>query len=402
MSLPVWSILLAAGSGNRMGARDPKQYLQLDGEPLLLRSLRTFARHADPGRLILVIPAGDEERVKMLLSGFDLSPRLVIGGKTRQQSVWHAVQAITDPDALVVVHDTARPFFEGLQLAPWLNQLEAMGEKGALVPLLPISDTVLSTVDGRAGEVLDRENLGRVQTPQLFRLGLLRDAHRAALDRGETTASDDGSLILALGEELATVAGDAGNFKVTRAEDLARAELLLHGRLPGGGTQGEAQQMRSGIGYDSHRFDPERPLILGGVLVPSDIGGLAGHSDADVLTHAVIDALLGAAALGDIGAHFPDTDPRWRGAHSLKLLTAVVELLEGQNLQPAQVDVTVIAQEPKLQPYIKEMRQNLATVLKLPLSLVSVKATTNEGMGAIGRGEGMAAMAMANLKGKSA
>jgi len=232
-----------------------------------------------------------------------------------------------------------------------------------------------------------------VQTPQLFALPLLRRAHREAQARGETDASDDGSLVVALGETLLTVPGDPGNFKITTAGDLARAEAILAARGEEGATSATT---RTGFGYDSHRFAPERLLILGGVEIPSD-AGLSGHSDADVLTHAIMDALLGAAALGDIGRHFPDDDERWRGARSLDLLARVLALLVEHGLAPAHVDATLIAERPRLAPHFDAIRASLAAALGLPASSVSVKATSNEGMGAIGRGEGMAALAVATL-----
>ncbi len=394
MSLPLWSIVVAAGAGRRLGAETPKQYLALAGEPLLVRALRPFAHWADPGRLVLVVPPGDEDEARALVtSALPTPPRIVSGGRTRQESVWLGLQAITDDHGFVAVHDAARPLFDGALLPGWWQRLEGLGERGALVPVLPVADTVL-TLDGEeASGLVDRSRLARVQTPQLFALPLLRRAHREAQARGETDASDDGSLVVALGETLLTVPGDPGNFKITTAGDLARAEAILAARGEEGATSATT---RTGFGYDSHRFAPERLLILGGVEIPSD-AGLSGHSDADVLTHAIMDALLGAAALGDIGRHFPDDDERWRGARSLDLLARVLALLVEHGLAPAHVDATLIAERPRLAPHFDAIRASLAAALGLPASSVSVKATSNEGMGAIGRGEGMAALAVATL-----
>ena len=401
MDLPFWSIIVAAGESRRLAGGRPKQYRRLGGKPLLLHALESFARHADPARLVLVLPAGDESEVlSMIQHKLPALPVLVAGGATRQESVRRGLAAIPDEDGWVAVHDAARPFFDGRLLHAWRRQLESLGEKAALVPVLPLADTVLRMSDepafaapeapGSAAERLDRHGLTRVQTPQLFRLPLLRRAHEGALARGETDASDDGGLVLALGERLATVPGDPGNLKITTAADWRRAEERLAGEPSG--------FARMGLGYDSHRLDPGRPLILGGVTVPSEVGGLAGHSDADVLVHAVMDALLGAAALGDIGQHFPDTDPRYAGADSLALLGRVMTLLATSGYAPGHVDVTLIAERPKLAPHIPAMREKLATALGLSAEHVSVKAKTNEGMGAVGRGEGMAALAIASLR----
>jgi 2-C-methyl-D-erythritol 4-phosphate cytidylyltransferase/2-C-methyl-D-erythritol 2,4-cyclodiphosphate synthase len=291
------------------------------------------------------------------------------------------------------VHDAARPLFRGEVLRDWLAQLETMGADAALVPVLPVSDTLLGVAGDLAESRVDRGRLASAQTPQLFGLSLLRRAHEAALDRGELSASDDSGLVLELGVQPRIVPGDPGNFKVTTQADLARAEGLLRAEIAD-----RKGPSRSGIGYDSHRFDRARPLILGGIEVPSEAGGLSGHSDADVLTHAVMDALLGAAGLGDIGARFPDDDPSYAGADSFMLLASVGEWLAASSLVPWQVDCTVIAERPRLAAHIPAMRARLAASLGLPEERVSVKATTNEGMGAIGRGEGMAALAIATLR----
>ncbi|MCP4547192.1 MAG: 2-C-methyl-D-erythritol 2,4-cyclodiphosphate synthase [bacterium] len=395
MNMNFWSIILAGGSGSRLGGDRPKQYLHLGGKPLMLWALETFARHADADRLILVVPQSDLAEVTDLIAETTLlTPIIVAGGDSRQASVACGLAAVPDEDAWVAVHDAARPLFAGSVLPGWLNRLREMGEQAALVPVLPVVDTMVRLADDHITTILERESLGRVQTPQLFRLPLLRRAHAAALERGETNAGDDGTLVLALGIHPAQVPGDPDNLKITTGADLQQAERLLG---PSAAT-GKGAVVRTGLGFDSHRIAAERPLILGGVAIPSAVGGLAGHSDADVLVHALMDALLGAAALGDIGRHFPDTDDTWRGADSMKLLARVLELLTGKSLRPRHTDITLVAEKPKLQPHIEAIRANLAEALELPLDCVSVKATTNEGMGALGRGEGMAAMAVATLE----
>ncbi len=383
----LWIIIVAGGGGTRLGGETPKQYLPLAGKALLVHCLESFMEQVPAERIVLVIPAGDDDRVAALLP--DLpggSPRLVTGGATRQASVAAGLAAIPVADGFVAIHDAARPFFDVTALNTWLETLKATDGDAGLLPVLPVTDTLLTIEDAKVVGVGERESLARAQTPQLFPLPLIRAAHEAASERGELSAGDDASLLIALGKEVIAVAGDPRNSKVTTAADFRAAERSL-GDPP-----------RSGIGYDSHRFDPDRPLILGGVTVPSEQGGLAGHSDADVLSHALIDALLGAAALGDIGRHFPDTDPAHAGADSLVLLAKVRDLLAGRGLAAAQVDATIIAERPKLAPYIDAMREKLAAVLGLGDDRISVKATTNEGMGAIGRGEGMAAQVLVVLK----
>ena len=392
MKRPLWSIVLAAGRGSRLGAADAKQYLPLAGRPLLFHSLETFARCGDAERVLLVHPAGDGARIEALLSGYPLvRPLLVTGGATRQESVANALAAIGDEEGWVAVHDAARPLFRGENLAAWRRLLGETEGEAALLPVLPVGDTLLAVQGEAAASRVDRARLAIVQTPQLFDLALLRRAHAAAIERGERDASDDGGLVIALGLQPRIVPGDPGNFKVTDAADLARAESALscppHSIAP----------PLSGIGYDSHRIDPSRRLILGGVTVPSEVGGLAGHSDADVLTHALMDALLGAAGLGDIGAHFPDSDPAYAGADSVALLGRVRGLLAERGLAALQADCTVIAERPRLAEHIPAMRACLAAALGIPVERLSVKATTNEGMDAIGRGEGMAAIAIATV-----
>ncbi|MCB1161200.1 2-C-methyl-D-erythritol 2,4-cyclodiphosphate synthase [bacterium] len=382
----LWIVVVAGGSGRRLGGETPKQYLPLAGRPLFLHCLERFVAMVPAERLVLVHPAGDEARIRALLPPALAGLRLTTGGATRQASVAAGLAAIPAEEGIVAVHDAARPFPPADALHNWIVHLQAAGNVG-LLPVLPLSDTILQRVGNRVVGHVDRDVLGRAQTPQLFPLPLLRAAHGAAIERGETNASDDASLLLAIGKELFAMPGDPANVKITTAADLAAAERVLG-----------APALRVGQGYDSHRLDPARPLVLGGVTVPSDVGGLAGHSDADVLTHAIMDALLGAAGLGDIGRHFPDTDPVFAGADSVVLLAQVRSLLAGAGLAPWQVDATVIAERPKLAPHIDAMRARLADTLGLPASRVSVKATTNERMGAIGRGEGMAAMAIAVLR----
>jgi len=373
-----------------MGA-PPKQYRLLAGRPLLVWSLDIFAAYADRTRLVLVVPPGNEEYAAHLVREYTgLTPRVVAGGATRQASVAAGLAAIPDETGLVAVHDAARPLFSGQVLAEWREKLAGWGENHALVPVLPVADTLLETSGDTIRGIAPRDRMVTVQTPQLFHLSLLRRAHAAAAERGETDFTDDTSLVVRAGGTVHGVPGQPLNFKITTMADLAHAALLTEG------DQAADSALRTGIGYDVHRFDAARPLVLGGVVIP-DAEGLAGHSDADALTHAVMDALLGAAGLEDIGTHFPDTDPAWAGADSLALLAEVLAMLRARGVIPAHVDTTIIAEKPRLAPHIKAIRERLAGALGLPAHRVGVKATTHEGLGALGRGEGLAAMAVATL-----
>jgi 2-C-methyl-D-erythritol 2,4-cyclodiphosphate synthase len=263
--------------------------------------------------------------------------------------------------------------------------LEAIARHGAAVVATPLADTVKRAApEGYVDVTVDRRHLWGAQTPQGARLGLLMEAYARALAE-DWAVTDDAGVLERVGHRVQLVEGESVNFKVTRPEDLALAERLLGGP-------------RIGMGYDVHRLVEGRPLVLGGVTIPHT-HGLAGHSDADVLTHAIMDALLGAAALGDIGRHFPDTDPTYKGADSLTLLAAVVAKLAALGLHPAHVDATLVAQAPKVAPYVDTMRERLASMLGLPLGRVSVKATTTEGLGFAGDGSGMAAYATVSVLG---
>src|SRR5690606_3542704 len=313
--------------------------------------------------------------------------RVVPGGSTRRQSVRAGLTALgTDPH-FVAIHDGARPQVT----AALLERLTgAAYEHGAAIPVLPPADTVKKVGDsGLVVETLPREAVRLVQTPQVFRTELALQAHaRAAADGFEGT--DDAALVERLGIPVHTVPGDPGNLKVTTPEDLSR--LRSPDSFP------PPAICRVGMGYDVHRFsdDPARPLILGGVAVPG-ARGLAGHSDADVLTHAVMDAMLGAVAMGDIGRHFPDTDPRYEGADSMELLRHVAGLLEEKAARVINIDAVVAAEAPRLAPYIPAMGANIAAAIGLPTTAVSIKATTGEGLGFVGRGEGIAAYAVCSI-----
>jgi 2-C-methyl-D-erythritol 4-phosphate cytidylyltransferase/2-C-methyl-D-erythritol 2,4-cyclodiphosphate synthase len=382
------AVVAAAGGGARMGGGAPKQYRQLAGLPLLTHSLLAVERAPEVQAAVVVAPPGEEGSLRgRCVEPFGLAKvaAVVAGGARRQDSVAAGAEAAAGLGAeLVLVHDAARP------LAPpelFGRVLAAARDCGAATAAAPCYDTVKEAGEGgRVAATLDRSRLWLVQTPQGFRLGLLRDALAAAAERG-WEATDEAGLVERLGREVRLVEGPRQNLKVTTPADL---------RLARGWLGGPAAGIRVGQGLDVHALVEGRRLVLGGVELESPLG-LAGHSDADVLTHAVMDALLSAAGLGDIGGMFPDTDPAWAGARSLELLSLVVERLAEEGLRPAQVGVTVAAQRPRLAPHAPAMRAALAGRLGLEPGLVNVAATTTEGLGLTGRGEGIAAWATAVL-----
>ena len=385
----VGCVLLAAGRSTRMGGGD-KLLARLGDRPVLAHSLAACEAAAAVTEVAVVTSPENRAEVAAVVRAYSTGKvrALVPGGAERQDSVAAGLAALPRAD-VVAVHDGARPlagsaaFEEGAALA---------GECGAAIAGRAIADTV-KVVDEAAGEAvietLERGRLRAAETPQVFRRELLARAHERARADG-FAGTDDASLVERLGERV-TVFGTAGpNPKITRREDLAIAEALL-GR--------EGASLRTGIGIDSHRFadDSEgRALILGGVAVPHE-RGLAGHSDADVLTHAVMDALLGAAGMGDLGGHFGTADPRWAGADSVEMLGVAVRMLAEAGMRPSSVDATVIAEAPRLGGHAGAMRERLGAALGLDASRVNVKATTAEGMGALGRGEGIAAHAVATV-----
>ncbi|MEW6725283.1 MAG: 2-C-methyl-D-erythritol 4-phosphate cytidylyltransferase [Bacillota bacterium] len=378
----VRAIVVAAGRGERFGVGRDKLLVPLGGIPVILRSLMAVAACPRIEGIVLVVRKDQLELYRSLVETYRLSKvtQIVAGGARRQDSVRAGLAALGAAD-FVVIHDGARPLVPSSDISA---VIDVAVRTGAATLGREITDTVKAVVGGRIAATLDRSRLRTVQTPQVFR----RDWLQLAYDSAGPSVTDDAALVEAVGHEVAVVEGSRRNLKITREEDLEEAELLLAGDLP--------SRFRVGIGYDSHRLAGGRPLVLGGVTISHQVG-LMGHSDADVLTHALIDALLGAAAAGDIGQRFPDSDPRYAGISSLELLRRTVELLRIRGLRAQQVDATIIAEQPKLAPFIDQMRGNLAAILGIPLDRVSVKAKTNEGMGFIGRGEGMVAQVVVTI-----
>lgn len=343
--------------------------------------------------IVLVVAPEDVERARWLLfrPDGDKPERVVAGGATRTESVRLGIQEASPESDLVVVHDGARPLVTPELVA---RCLAAAAVHGAVVAALPATDTVKQADgEGVVTATLDRSQLWLAQTPQVFRRRLLEAALEAAAAQG-ASGTDDASLVERLGHPVHLVPGDPDNLKVTWPEDLARAERHMSRRndMPAKG-----EELRAGIGYDAHRFSEGRPLVLAGVVFPGE-RGLHGHSDADVVCHAICDALLGAMGAGDIGQHFPDSDPSYAGASSLALLARVAGMARGAGWEIASVDAVVIAETPRLSPRLAEMRRALAEAMQTGLERVSVKGKTTEGMGFTGRREGVAAHAVALVR----
>ena len=381
------AVLLAAGNSTRMGGGRSKVLEELGGRPALCRSLEVLDRCPLIGEICLVCREQDRADMLPLTSGLATPVRVVPGGAQRQDSVERGVEALTGPWEYVAIHDGARPLVTEEVLAAVCRDAMAHGAATAAVPS---KDTCkLADEAGFVAATPARDRLWAVQTPQAFSLALYRETLEKARAAGQSY-TDDCQLIEAAGGSVKLTMGDYRNIKLTTPEDLLAARAYLGGK-------GGKKTVRIGYGYDVHRLVEGRKLILAGVDVPFE-KGLLGHSDADVIAHAVADALLGAAALGDIGHLFPDTDPRYDGADSLKLLGEVCRLLREKGFSIGNIDATLLAQRPKIAPHIVQMRENLAAACGIAVDQVSVKATTEERLGFTGREEGMAASAVCLLE----
>lgn len=371
------ALIVAAGKGERAGGGVPKQYRLLGGKPVLRWAVESLLRHPAVQSARVVVGKGQEEQARAALSGLDVGD-LIEGGAERSDSVRAGLAAI-DGEA-VLVHDAARPFCPAEVIDRLIASLEFY--EGA-APVLPVGDTLARIGETLEGPV-DRSGLVRVQTPQAFRL----DALQSAYERWSGPSPTDETTVLgAAGMKVAAIEGDPALDKLTRPADFDRAEQWLAGAL----------RPSTGMGFDVHAFAGEGPLMLGGIEVPHD-RGLAGHSDADVVLHAITDALLGAAGLGDIGEHFPPSDARWKGAASSLFLSHAVKLLHARGAIVDHVDCTIVAEAPNIGPYRDAMRARIADIAELRIEQVSIKATTTEGLGFAGRREGIAAQAVATIR----
>ncbi|WP_029008160.1 bifunctional 2-C-methyl-D-erythritol 4-phosphate cytidylyltransferase/2-C-methyl-D-erythritol 2,4-cyclodiphosphate synthase [Azospirillum halopraeferens] len=378
------ALIVAAGSGRRFGAERPKQYHDLAGAPILRRTVEAFLDHPAVGAVQVVIDPAHRQWYDDAVAGLAL-PDPVPGGATRQRSVRNGLERLAEtgaPPDRVLIHDAARPFIDAVTISRTVAALD--GAPGCVVAV-PVTDTLKRGVDGFSAGTVDRNGLWRAQTPQGFRFAAILEAHRAAAGEDLT---DDAAVAEHAGLPVALVPGTEENFKVTSPDDLARAEAVMAARLG---------DVRTGFGFDVHRFAPGDHAMLCGVAVPHT-HRLEGHSDADVGLHALTDAILGALGAGDIGSHFPPTDPQWRGADSAVFLRHAAALVRAAGGRIAHADITLVCERPKVGPHRPAMVARVADILGIDAARVSVKATTTERLGFTGRGEGIAAQAVATIR----
>jgi 2-C-methyl-D-erythritol 4-phosphate cytidylyltransferase/2-C-methyl-D-erythritol 2,4-cyclodiphosphate synthase len=375
-----YAIIVAAGRGERLGGGEPKQYRRLGGRPLLSWSLDALSKHPGIDAVRCVIGADDGARYAAASQGSAcLAP--VAGGASRQESVRLGLESLEEfaPER-VLIHDAARPFLTPGMVDAVIGALDA--HEGAL-PALPVVDSLRRDEDGLCGAVVERDGLIRAQTPQAFRFTEILSAHRALASEAFT---DDAALARAAGMTVALTPGSERAFKITTPEDLERAEEMLESR----------RETRVGQGFDVHRLVPGDQVALCGVMIAHD-RSLEGHSDADVGLHAIVDAILGALGRGDIGLHFPPSDPQWKGADSALFVEEARRLLEEASARLINLDVTLICERPKVGPHREAMRARIAELLRTDVARINVKATTTERLGFAGREEGIAAQAMASI-----
>jgi 2-C-methyl-D-erythritol 4-phosphate cytidylyltransferase / 2-C-methyl-D-erythritol 2,4-cyclodiphosphate synthase len=402
--MQVTAIIAAGGRGQRFGGGVPKQLVDVGGRPILERTVAAFLGHTAIHEVVVALPAELMADPPAYLRAAPKPIRLVAGGARRQDSVRQAFQAANEQSDVIVIHDAARPFASADLIA---RTIAAAAEGGAALAAVPARDTVKrgAFVAGRTAsagrqavedarllvvaETLPRDSIYLAQTPQAFSRDVLRDA--LALSEAGSEATDEATLAERAGHTVRLVEGEPANIKITTPDDLIVAEAIARGAVE---RAGERAGFRIGAGYDLHRLVEGRPLVLGGVTIPFE-RGLLGHSDADAICHAVTDAVLGAAAAGDIGRHFPDSDPKWRDWSSIDLLRRASAIVKGRGYEIANVDVVVIAERPKLAPFLDEMRANVAGAIGVAVDAVGIKGKTNEGLGELGRGEAIAVHAAA-------
>ena len=375
------ALIPAAGSGARFGRGVNKVFCEVAGRPILAHTLAVFESCEAVDELIVIVGEREVEPARELVGrfGFRKVREIVAGGAHRQDSVANGLKEVTGD--VVAIHDAARPLVTREIIE---RSIHEAARSGACIAAVPVIDTIKSVADGAVTGTIDRRDLYAVQTPQTFLTDLIREGYERALADG-FHATDDAALVERLGKRVTVVPGSYDNIKITTPADLEFASVKL-----GGG------EVRTGIGYDVHALVEGRKLVLGGVEFEFE-KGLAGYSDADVVLHAIMDALLGAASLGDIGRHFPDSDPQYKGISSLKLLERMRGLLSDAGWQVLNVDAVVICERPRIAPLAAEMAQRISGCLKIDPSRVSVKGTTTEGLGFTGRGEGIACQAVATL-----
>ena len=382
----VAAVILAAGRGLRAGADMPKQFRQIGGTPMIRQSLVTLLEHPEVDVVQPVIHPEDVEMFRSSAVALEILPP-VFGGATRQASVRAGLEALASRQpAIVLIHDAARPFASAALVS---RAIAAAERSGAAIPALPVTDTV-KTVDaaGWVDKTLDRNSLRLVQTPQSFAFPALLEAHRRAASAGRDDFTDDAALAEWAGLKVSVFPGEHGNIKITNAGDFARAEAIQYASLG---------DVRIGTGIDVHAFGPGDYVTLGGIRIAHD-RALTGHSDADVVLHALVDAILGALAEGDIGVHFPPSDPQWRGASSDRFLAFAIERLAKRGGRIAHLDINIVCEAPRIGPHRDAMRDKIAALAHIAIERAAVKATTSEKLGFTGRGEGIAAYATATVR----
>jgi 2-C-methyl-D-erythritol 4-phosphate cytidylyltransferase/2-C-methyl-D-erythritol 2,4-cyclodiphosphate synthase len=385
-------LVVAAGRGSRVGGGIPKQYRSLAGRPVLARTLAALMRAAPGATVLPVIHKDDLDLYRTSATHFEAESCLagpVFGGITRQASVRLGLESLSVqqfPPAIVLIHDAARLFVSGTLVQ---HAVAAAKTHGAAIPGVGLTDTI-KEIDTQGSVIATppRARLRAVQTPQAFRFDLILAAHRKAASAGALDLTDDAAVAAFAGHRVHVFAGEASNIKVTTSEDLAVAEARLMGNLA---------DVRIGQGYDVHAFGPGGHIFLGGLKIKHD-HGLVGYSDADVLSHAITDALLGALADGDIGSHFPPGDPQWRGAASRIFLAAASAKVRARGGVIAHIDATLVCERPKVGPHRDAIRASIARIVEIPLDRVALKATTSEGLGFTGREEGIASLAVATIR----
>jgi 2-C-methyl-D-erythritol 4-phosphate cytidylyltransferase/2-C-methyl-D-erythritol 2,4-cyclodiphosphate synthase len=387
----VSAILAAGGRGTRLGVATPKQMLQVGGRPILQHSFEVIEAHGKIDEIVIALPRDIALSPPPYLISTRKPVRIVDGGSRRQDSVANAFAQISDRATVVVVHDAVRPFATADLFS---RVIDEAARGGAAIAALQASDTIKEATAAPGVRIvartIARESIYLAQTPQAFTRQVLQDAiHFGRQSTGHAT--DEAALAEGAGHPVRLVDGESTNIKITTAHDLNVSNSIFGLKESGSGMRPAS---RVGTGYDLHRLEPGRELIIGGVHIPHE-SGLLGHSDADVLSHAVTDALLGAAGAGDIGQHFPDTDRQWKGASSLDLLTRATAMVAAAGYVVSNVDAVIIAERPKLAPHIPSMRANLAQALGVDVSAVSVKGKTNEQIDALGRNEAIAVHAVA-------
>jgi 2-C-methyl-D-erythritol 4-phosphate cytidylyltransferase/2-C-methyl-D-erythritol 2,4-cyclodiphosphate synthase len=375
-----WLLLAASGKGTRSGLNINKAFFPVDGICPIVRCLIAFRGYVEGA--VICIGKSDADELAKIKPVVDLIMpyKIAYGGETRRDSVRNGLDALPDDCGFVAIHDAARPFVTGGLIE---RVFEAAEESGAAIPAIGVTDTTIDIDDGVS--YLIRDKLRSVQTPQIFLTPIIKEAHCAASDSDKYT--DDASIVIACGHPVTVVEGEQTNIKLTYAYQFDNSFAK---------TDTHCAPLLVGFGYDVHQLVPDRDLVLCGVYVPHTLG-LLGHSDADVATHALMDAILGGAAMGDIGKHFPDSDPAYSGIYSIELLRRVISIVEARGYNIVNVDITIAAERPKIAKYIEDMRQNLANAMHIDVNYISVKATTTERLGFVGREEGIAAFAVCSL-----